>query len=319
MDYAERLLLFLDITESGSFVGASELRQIDRSVVSKQFSKLEKELGVRLLNRTTRSISLTSAGQEMVTQAVRLRTLLEESRVIAQRFHVDPVGSLRITSTRDFGRQYVQQAVIAFQQRYPAINIELRLDDRMQDLVAEGFDLGFRTGKPKDSSLIARKVARNRLLLVASPDFLERHGEPKTIEDLERLPAAVYSSDGQTIDKIKYYDPLGHEAHARLNVVFRSDEIEVIKNAAAAGNVVAAITAQSVGNEVIEGKLRPILTDVPLVDFGTFYVVYPHKDLPQKTRLFLDLLRELLGDTQPEWERRIPDFEQMYQRKPATS
>ncbi|WP_417348883.1 LysR family transcriptional regulator [Ferrimonas sp.] len=315
MDFAERLLLLLDVIESGSFVGASEHRQINRSVVSKQISKLEKELGVRLLNRTTRSLSLTAAGQEMLNQARRLRSLLDETRTLAQHYHQEPIGSLRITSTSDFGRRYVQQAVIAFQHQYPSIDIEFRLDDRMQDLVAEGFDLGFRTGKPKDSSLIARKLARNRLLIVASPSFLARHGEPKTISELERLPSAVYSYDGQTIDRVKYYDPQGAEAHIRLKVAYKTNELEMLKNAALEGNMVSVLTAQTIGNEVLEGKLIPIMTHLPLADFGTFYVVYPHRDLPLKTRLFLEVLKTFIGGELPLWEKRIPHFEAMYRRQ----
>ncbi|MBY6188471.1 LysR family transcriptional regulator [Marinobacter hydrocarbonoclasticus] len=313
MELADRLLLLLDVIEMGSFVGAAEHRRVNKSVVSKQMNKLEAELGVRLLNRTTRSLSLTAVGQDVAENARHLRALLDDTRRLTEHYHSMPQGSLKIASTIDFGRRYVQQAIAAFQHRYPAINIELRLDDRMQDLVAGGFDLGFRTGVPKDSSLIAKKLARNRLLIVASPDFLQRHGEPKNVAELERLPAAVYASDSQKIDKVKYYDAQGNEAHIRLNVAYKANELELLTSAATDGNMLSVVTAQTIGNEILEGKLVPIMTHLHLADFGTFYAVYPHRDLPPKTRLFLEVLKDFIGEDTPAWEQRIPNFDTMYQ------
>lgn len=312
MDFAGRMLLLLDVIESVSFVGASEQRQVNRSVISKQISKLETELGVRLLNRTTRSLSLTTAGTEVLGQAQRLRSLLNETEVRAQHYHSEPIGSLRITSVNEFGRRYVQKAVMAFQRKYPDIRVELRLEDRVADMVAENFDLGFRSGEPKDSSLIARKLARNRLLIVASPDFLKRYGEPKTIAELEQLPAVIYSSAGLLIDKIKYHDSHGKEAHIHLNGTYKVNELEMLVDTAKEGNMLSVATAQMIENEILEGKLVPIMTHLDLVDYGTFYVVYPHRDLPLKSRLFIETLKELIGIETPIWEQRIPGYDTMY-------
>jgi len=312
MDFAGRMLLLLDVVETGSFIGAAEQRQVDRSVISKQISKLEDELGVRLLNRSTRSLSLTAAGQEVLNQARSLRALLTETETLAQHYHSEPIGTLRITSASNFGRRYVQQAVIAFQRQYPDIRIELRLEDRLVDMIAEGYDLGFRTGEPKDSRLIARKLARNRLLIVASPEFLQRHGTPKTIAELEQLPAVVYSADGLLIDKFKYTDQQGNDAHFSLNAVYKVNELDMLTNSAVEGNMLSVVTAQMLDREILEGKLIPIMTDLQLADFGTFYAVYPHRDLPLKTRLFLETIQALIGDEIPCWEQRIPGFDSMY-------
>jgi len=315
MDFAGRILLLLEVVESGSFIGAADQRQVNRSVVSKQISKLEAELGVRLLNRTTRSLSLTTAGTEILGQAKRLRALLEETQLAAQHYHSDPIGTLRLTSASDFGRRYVQKAVLAFQRRYPDIKIELRLEDRMVDMVAEAYDLGFRTGEPRDSSLIARKLARNRLLIVASPEYLERYGEPKTIAELEQLPAVAYSSPGLLIDKIKYFEADNKEAHIRLNVAYKVNELDMLIDTAIEGNMLSVVTAQMMSNEILEGKLVPIMTHLHLADFGTFYAVYPHRDLPLKSRLFLETLKEFVGEDTPLWEQRIPDFDNLYGHK----
>ncbi|WP_028116353.1 LysR family transcriptional regulator [Ferrimonas senticii] len=315
MSLSERMLLLLDVVESGSFVAAAQLQQIDRSVVSKQISKLEAELGVRLLNRTTRALALTAAGQEVLSQAQQLRTLLSDTKRLAQNYHSQPLGKLKIASAIDFGRRFVQPAIIEFQRHYPDIEIELRLDDRLVDMVSENFDLGFRTGKPKDSNLIARKLARNRLLLVASPEFIQRHGEPTSVAELERLPAAVYASAGMQVDRIGYLDPQGQPASLQLNVSYRVNDLDMLLVAAKGGGVLAAITAQSITDEVTQGQLLPLLTDLPLEDFGTIYAVYPHRELPMKSALFLQAMQQRIGTDSPCWEHNIPGFQQMYRQR----
>ena len=135
MDISSRFLLLLEVVELGSFVKVAEQRNVDRSVISKQISRLEEELSVRLLNRTTRSLSLTAAGNEMVNQAHQLRALLNNTRRLAQNYHAEPRGLLRITSSTMFGRQYVQQAIAVFQKQYPDVDFELRLEDRIVDMV----------------------------------------------------------------------------------------------------------------------------------------------------------------------------------------
>jgi DNA-binding transcriptional LysR family regulator len=312
MDLASRLLLLLEVSELGSFVKVSELRNVNRSAISKQIGKLEKELGVHLLNRTTRSLSLTAAGSEMVNQAKQLRDLLNNSKRLAENYHSEPRGELKISSSTLFGRQYVQQAVLKFQAQYPDIRIELLLEDRIVDLVGEGFDIGFRIGEPKESNLIAKQIAQNRLLIVAAPAFIEKYGQPNTVPKLESLPAVVYSAQGLLIDKIKYLDNTGNEAFIQLNTAYKVNEVEMLINTAVAGEMLTVTTAQMIENEVLEGKLIPIMTHINLADYGTFYAVYPHRNSPLKTRLFIETLKEVVGDKIPIWETRIPGFDKMY-------
>lgn len=312
MDLTSRLLLLLEVNELGSFTNVSDHRNVNRSVISKQMNQLEHELGIRLLNRTTRSISLTTAGAEMVQQAKQLRDLLNDTKRIAQIHHHEPIGTLRISSSTFFGRQYIQKAVMEFQQKFPEVSVELRLEDRLVDLIGEGFDLGFRTGDPKNSSLIAKKIARNRLLIVASPDFLKRHGKPNTIKELEALPAVVYSSSGLLINEFKYLDESGEQCQLKLNAAYKVNEIEMITDAALSGNTVAVVTAQMIEDQILTGKLVPIMTELHLLDWGTFYAVYPHRDPPQKTKIFITILKSIIGEKTPVWEHRIPGFDKMY-------
>lgn len=312
MDLASRLLLLLEVSEFGSFAKVSEHRNVNRSAISKQIGKLESELGVHLLNRTTRSLSLTAAGAEMVNQAKQLRGLLNNSKRLAENYHSEPRGELKISSSTLFGRQYVQQAILKFQVLYPDICIELLLEDRIVDLVGEGFDIGFRIGEPKESNLISKQIARNRLLVVAAPAFIEKYGEPNTIPKLESLPAVVYSAHGLLIDKIKYLDNTGNKASIQLNPTYKVNEVEMLINTAIAGEMFTVTTAQMIENEILEGQLVPIMTHIKLADYGTFYAVYPHRNSPLKTRLFIKTLKEVIGDNIPIWETRIPGFDKMY-------
>ncbi|WP_019616704.1 LysR family transcriptional regulator [Psychromonas ossibalaenae] len=312
MDLASRLLLLLEVIEFGSFAKVSEHRNVNRSVISKQVSKLEDELGVRLLNRTTRSLSLTAAGSEMVRQAETLRALLNDTRRAAENYHSQPRGKLKISSSTLFGRQYVQLAVLEFQRKFPDVQVELLLEDRIVDMVGEGYDIGFRVGEPKSSNLIANKIARNRLLIVASPDFIKKHGLPQTVQELEKLPAVVYSSPGLIIDKIKYVDNNNLDAVIHLHAAYKVNEVEMLISSALSGNMFTVTTAQMIENEILQGTLIPIMTQIKLADYGHFYAVYPHRNPPIKTKLFIDTLKEIVGSKVPVWETRIPGFNNMY-------
>ncbi|WP_404344153.1 LysR family transcriptional regulator [Pseudoalteromonas mariniglutinosa] len=313
MDTTSRLLMLLEVVERGSFAKAAESRNIDRSVISKQISRLEDELGVRLLNRTTRSFSLTAAGAEMVKKAAELRELLGDTVRLAENYHQEPRGTLKITSSTIIGKRYIQPVINDFQKRFPQVEIELRLDDRLIDIVSEGYDLAFRVGEPKDSSLIARKIARNRLLILAAPEFVNTYGEPEKVEDLKDLPAASYLSPSKRITGIRYRDSQGDIIEQAINSVFRANDAEVLLMKAISGNAYVLAPAFIVGDEIAKGQLVPLLTHIELLDYSAVYAVYPHRDLPVRTRLFFDAMREYIGKDIPIWEANIANFAQLYQ------
>ena len=210
------------------------------------------------------------------------------------------------------GRRYLQPVLNDFQKRFPQVEVELRLDDRLVDIVSEGFDLAFRVGEPKDSSLIARKIARNRLLILAAPQFIETYGMPKTMEELAQLPAASYASNSIRVEAIDYYDSKGERCEQKIKSVFRANDAESLLMKTLSGTTYFVAPAFIIGDEIIQGKLVPLLTDVKLMEFSAMYAVYPHRDLPVRTRLFFDAVREHLGKDKPIWESGIPNFEQMY-------
>lgn len=156
MDLASRLDLLLEVSIQGSFAQAADARGIDRSVLSKQIRKLEESLGLRLLNRSTRSLSLTPAGEVIVKQAQQVRDVLDKTRLLADTFSDTPKGNLRISSTSLFGRKYLKDCIVAFLKKYPKVSVEIVLNDRKVDLIGERFDLAFRVGNPVDSNLVAK-------------------------------------------------------------------------------------------------------------------------------------------------------------------
>ncbi|WP_286235153.1 LysR family transcriptional regulator [Thalassotalea sediminis] len=313
MDTTSRLLMLLDVVERGSFANAAESRNIDRSVISKQISKLEDELSVRLLNRSTRSFSLTAAGAEMVKKATELRELLSETIRMAENYHLEPRGTIKITSSTIIAKRYLQPVINDFQKRFPQVEVELILGDTLVDIVAEGIDLAFRVGELKDSSLIARKLARNRLVILASPDFIETYGMPEKMADLESLPAASYTNATIRVTEVEYKNAQGEQVTQKINSVFRANDAEVLLLKALSGSAFVIAPAFIVGDEVLNGKLIPLLTDVNLLNYREMYAIYPHRDLPVRTRLFYDAVRDFIGKDKPIWEKNIPNFEHMYQ------
>jgi DNA-binding transcriptional LysR family regulator len=314
MDITDRLLMLLEVVEQGSFAKAAENRNVDRSVVSKQIGRLEDELGVRLLNRSTRSFSLTAAGAEMIKKATEIRALLGETLRLAENYHQEPRGTLKIASSSVIGRRYLQPVINDFQKRFPQVEVELRLDDRVVDIIAEGFDLAFRIGKPKDSSLIARPIARNRLLILASPEFLNSYGIPETIEDLIDLPAATFATATTRMEEINYVNKEGEHTEQKMKSVYRSNDADVLLMKAISGSAYFIAPAFLIEHEIKQGLLVPILTHVTLLDYHPVYAVYPHRDLPVRTRLFFDAVCDYLGKDDPIWEKFVPNFSKLYQK-----
>nr|WP_268820466.1 LysR family transcriptional regulator [Paraglaciecola sp. G1-23] len=305
--------MFLDVVELGNFAKVAEIRNIDRSVVSKQINRLEEELGVRLLNRSTRTFSLTAAGAEMIKKATELRFLLGETLQVAENYHTEPKGLLKITSSSIIARRYLQPVINDFQQRFPQVEVELRSEDRMVDIVGEGFDLAFRVGEPKVSNLISRPIARNRLVILATPSFIRTYGEPNTIEELAKLPAACYSSNTLRVNEITYINNDGKEVQVPMTTAYRANDGDLLMLKILTGNAYFVSPAFLVADEVKQGLLTPILTHIKLPEFRHLYAIYPHRDLPVRTRLFFDAVREYIGKGVPIWENNIPNFESMYQ------
>ena len=306
MDTTSRLIMLLEVVEQGSFAKAAESRNIDRSVFSKQINRLEEELGVRLLNRTTRSFSLTAAGAEMVKKAAELRYLLQDTIQLAGNYHLEPKGLLKITAPSYIGNHYLMPVVASFQKRYPQVQLELRLDDRFIDMIADGFDLAFRVGELKDSSLVGRKLAVNKKIIIATQKFVEVFGEPKTMADLGELPAVTYHNQHITVNSCTYYDEDGQLQEQPIHSVFRSNDVDAMLTKVLSHTAFMVAPTFFFSDRVDSDQFVQLLPDVELEDFNDIYAVYPHRDLPVRTRLFLDAARHYIGETEARWEKNAP-------------
>ena len=190
------MTVFARVVEERSFSGAARKLGMSKSAVSKHVTKLEDNLGIRLLNRTTRRLSLTDAGSTFYQHCARVAEEIETAEHALTDLRGTPRGTLRISAPLTFGQMYLPQLVTEFMEKYPGLHVDIHLADHMVDLVAEGIDMALRITRLKDSSLIARKLADFRGHVVASPGYLAEHGEPKTPQDLleHRTICLLYTS-----------------------------------------------------------------------------------------------------------------------------
>jgi len=291
--------LFVAILEEGSFVAAATRLGMSSSRASKLLSRLESELGVRLINRTTRSLSPTEAGRAYYD---RLRPLLEEYDSLdlsIRNISGEPRGRLRLTAPLTFGALELAPALNDFAARFPEIELDVSFSDRAVNLVDEGFDMAVRIGRPEDSSLISRKLCDVRILLVASPDYIERHGAPAAPADL---------AEHECIIDTNYRDPdrwafhvAGEEQLQPVQGRIRYSNAEASLRAAVAGLGLARLPAFVAGAALHSGEVIRLLEDFEIEPYGV-HALYPHsRHLATKVRVLVDFLAERYRGT-PTWE-----------------
>lgn len=296
MDTANRLILFADVIDSGNFSKAAERRAVNRSLVSKHIAALETELGVRLLHRTTRRLSLTDAGRAIYRHACTLREQLAETDALVASLRNDVRGELRINSTSYFGHLHVMPVVEQLAREHPELTIDLRLEDRYVDIVGEGFDAAIRVTQPDDSSLVGRKLVDNPFVMVASPDYLREQGTPHSLEDLATHRFIVYAGEFGINDRWAYH--AGAEIKTlRLNSQFRVNDGSALVKCAQRGMGIALTPTFGSRDALNDGSLVQILPQLELASFLPIYIMYPSRShLPKKTRLFIDRMVEYVGE-----------------------
>ena len=301
MENLADIAVFVRVVERGSFTLAAEDLELSRAVVSKYLSRLEERLAVRLLNRTTRRLSLTEAGAALFEASRGAIERIEEAEAAVARFQKAPRGRLRVSAPMSFGILHLGNVVADFARAHPAITLDLRLDDRYVNLIEEGFDLAIRIGTLTDSSLVARKLASTRTVACASPEYLAEHGTPETPEDLAAHDCLVYSYS-TTANVWRFTAADGREIPVALTGTFRINNGIVLAEAAAAGRGVVVSPTFYVGPMIREGRLRRILGNYDLPTLG-IYAVYPQTPhVPPKVRAFVDFLVQRFG-RKPDWER----------------
>ena len=293
------VLAFLETARRLSFVGAATALDLTPSTLSRRVKRLEDLLSVQLLVRTTRRVTLTDAGELYLSHMSRILTDLEEADVAATSLGVRPAGLLTVTVPATFGRLHVASAIPAFMCRYPDIRVDLQFTDRFIDLIDQRIDVAIRIGELQDSSLRVRKLARNQRRLVASPDYLDRHGTPKMPTDLS-AHKCLHFSHLMTGDRWKL-QKADETCLVPINPWLCANDASVLFKAACAGAGIALLADFITADALKSRILSPILHDWTVPETGV-YALYPEVGyLPAKTRVFVDYLVDFFSPAPP-WQ-----------------
>lgn len=296
------LQAFVRVAETGSFSEAARRLGLSKSMVSRQVSSLEAELGVRLLHRTTRSLSPTEAGRAYLERCQRILADLDEANQLVSRLQAVPRGRLRVSAPLSFGISHLSAALPGFLERYPEIELEMNMTDRHVDLVEEGWDVAVRIGRLADSSLIQRRLAPIRRLAAASPAYLERRGKPLVPQDLEGHDCLTHG--GAVVAEWRFVSPEGQALQVGVHGRFLADNGDVLRDMAVAGLGVVMLPSFFLGDDIRAGRLVPLLERFIPLDVS-LNAVYPHgRHLSPKVRAFVDYLAETFGP-EPYWDRGI--------------
>ena len=290
------LLLFARIVEAGSFSMAAQRLDLPKSTVSRRIALLESRLGERLLQRTTRRLVLTEFGAGLLEHARKVAEEVEAAGAMVQHRQAEPSGKLRISMPHDFANRDMNRVVAAFLERYPAVTLELDLSPRRVDLVAEGFDIAIRMGDlPDDASLAARRVALERFGLYAAPGYIARHGLPEHPDDLLAHDLlCLLSRNGGPSPWVLQRGKAQWQRELRPRLTANSPEL--LARMACSGAGIAASSSFFTAPYVEKGELVRVLPEWCLPS-ATGWAVFPGRRLmPAKTRVFLDLMQQMLCD-----------------------
>ena len=295
MDNVKAMRLFLTVVQTGSLSGAGRQSGLSPASVSRQITALEDDLGVRLLNRTSRRLSLTEAGQVYLEHAERLLQDIDELRDAVSQMAVKPRGTLRIQSRISLGTQHVAPLIPTFLALYPDLKIDLWLTDNDLDLTEHGIDLAIRTGNLSDSTLIGRRLASSPRVICASPEYWAEHGKPATPEALMDHNCLTYRFEFGTAAALwQFRIDTGQSINIQVAGNFQTNNGEALRVATLSGLGVAMLPAWSVKDHLKAGSLERVLTDyettVSDLDFGIYAVYLSRRNLSAKTRLFVDHL-----------------------------
>lgn len=288
MDKFLEMRTFAAVVDAGSFVGAADALALSKPAVSRHVNELEARLGVRLLQRTTRRLSLTGEGEVFHARCKELLAQVDEAEAEVSSKSGEATGLLKLSVPVSFGERHLAPLWPVFMAQHPRVSLEVSLSDRTVDLVEEGFDLAVRIGLLQASSLVSRPLARSRLVLCASPAYLARHGTPQHPRELAQHQVLTYTLLS-TGDHWRFNGAEG-EVVVNVNPRFRSNSGETCRSGALAGQGVILQPAFLVGPDIAAGTLVELMPQYRSVEFG-IYAVYPtRKHVAPKVRRLIDFL-----------------------------
>lgn len=300
MDRLTSLKVFVAAVDGGSLAEAARRLDLSRVMAGRYLADLEDRLGVRLLNRTTRRLAPTEAGDRLLAGARGAIEALEQAERDAVELHATPRGTIRLSAPMVFGTRHLAKLLAEFQAANPLVRLDMEFADRFVDLVEEGFDLAIRVGRLADTpNLVARKLAPARILLVASPSYVAQYGMPADIDALSahRLLAYSYSADGSRTLRF------GERRVTFDHDVARANSGEALRLFALQGLGIALLPTFACDEDLRDGSLLPVLPETPPLQLGGVHAVSPSgRHRAPKVRSLVNFLADRLGPS-PDWDR----------------
>lgn len=294
MDKLKQMESFVSVATRGSLTAAAHAEGVAPAIMGRRLDALEERLGVKLLVRTTRRISLTHEGSAFLEDCQRLLTDVANAEASVSAGGVKASGHLRITAPAGFGRRHVAPLIPKFRELHADVTISLNLSDRVVDIAGEGYDCAVRVGDMPDSSLVSVRMADNRRLCVATPDFLKRHGTPLVPQDLTRFDCLVLSSDASQTRGWAFSVPKDEARevmHLRPSGPMDCSDGQVLHNWCLAGHGIAWRSSWEVEEEIAAGRLVSVLEDFAAPPNGIYAVFPQRRHLPLRVRLWVDFLK----------------------------
>jgi DNA-binding transcriptional LysR family regulator len=295
---------FIEVAHRGSLSAAARALNLTPAMIGRRIDALESRLGVRLLTRTTRSLSLTAEGSMFLEDCQRIVEDLASAEANVRRGSMSASGQLRITAPAGFGRRHVVPAVASFLDRHPDVDVSLDLSDRVADLANESIDCAVRVGELTDSRLVRVRLAENRRVVVASPAYLKRRGTPQDPDELLDHDALLLSDSGGGVRAWSFM--VGGELRSiKPRGRFDCNDGAVLHEWALAGRGLAWRSIWEVSDDLAAGRLRIVLQDFAAPPNGIYALFLERRHLPLRTRLFVEHLKARFGDP-AYWAARPP-------------
>ncbi|WP_447588041.1 LysR substrate-binding domain-containing protein [Aquipseudomonas campi] len=289
MDRLTELELFVQTAESGTLSKASEILDISNAAASRHLAALEKRLNVRLIERNTRRLSLTQAGEEFYRRCKSVLAELKEAEAALNATLVEPTGTLCITASISFAMIHIAPLMREFTRRYPKIRVRLLGENRYYDIMDSGIDLAIRTREfEPDSNITIRRLAETRRILAASPGYLDSHGVPKTIEDLHQHDLLIYTHANNPLTL--NFTRKDERASIKIDPMMETNDGQIVRAAAISGAGILIQPKYIIYDDIVAGRLIPVLSDWDLPRLTINIAFQNRRYMPAKTRLFIDFL-----------------------------
>ena len=293
------VLAFVRVVETGSFARAGARMDMSKSILSRRVARLESHLGAKLLTRTSQGAHPTEIGQTYFARASNILAELEAAQEVVAEAVTQVAGPIRLTAPLSFGTEYLAPALAEFACTNPKVELDVSLEDKTVDLIGGGYDLAVRIGNLQDSSLVARRIAPVRRVVLASPEYLARRGRPEHPRDLNGHDVVIYANAGQA-EQWRFRIG-GKWEQVRGHSRFRADNGELIRAAAAQGLGICILPTFIASPAIRSGSLAMILDDFPLDDVGLHIVMPPGRAVTARVRTLVDFLVARFGP-EPAWD-----------------